>query len=694
MPADRRPLPLAAMIAASVAVPFLLAAAAAWNAREAALRDLDRRAAAAADLVAVHGQRFLETAEQVMRRAGDRARSAPAAELAADRAVHEDLAAMVEETGVVDALWIFAADGGHVVGSEGFPIEPRSPADREFLAAPLGLPVGRVHVSAPFVGRVTGRAVFALSARVPGPEGQAPAVAVATISPAAVQDFYARLQAGSDYVVGLTREDGHVLARYPDLDGRLVRLGPATGLMRALAAPGGGAGGAFTSVAQLGGVERRYAYRPVPDHPTVHASVGVATAEAAARWRAEAALYLLLAAAGSALLVAMLLRVRAAQRARERAAAELADARAELLQAQKLDALGRLTGGVAHDFSNLLAAVAGAARGLRRGGSDPAALLDGIDLAVERGALLTRRLLGFSRRDAVRTEVVDLGEALERARPMVGQAGRPGVAIAVVRPHPDPLPVLADPAELELSVLNLVSNAVDALPGGGEVRVSASLQAAEGLAVLEVADDGVGMPEEVRDRALEPFFTTKGPDRGTGLGLAAVHGFARRAGGRVEIDSAPGRGTRVRVLLPLAAVRPGGAQEGAREEPEPGAPEVRRVLVAEDDVLVAMGTRAGLEDAGFEVEVARNAAEALARLDAEPDRFQALVSDVSMPGALDGAGLAREAAARHPRLRVVLLTDHRADGLDVPAGVAVLSKPCAAEDLAARLRDPSAAPTG
>lgn len=671
------------ILAVSVVVPFLLAAVAIWNARESAYRDLYLRADATADLLSVHGESFFNSAEQVLRRGGDWARTAPVPELSADRRIHEELAGIVQQAAVIDALWIFSMDGDHVVSSEAFPVQTRSPQDSEFFSVPLNSQLGEMHVSAPFVSRVTDRVLFAISALLPGPEGEPPAIVVATISPSAVQEFYSRLLPGLDYVVGLTREDGHVLARHPDLGPQLVRLGPQSGLMRALSTPEGRGGGAFTTIAQLGGLERHYVYRPIAGYP-IYASVGIATAEATTRWRSEALTFLLLAVVGSAALVLLQLRLRAAQLAQQRADEELAKARIELLQAQKLDALGRLTGGVAHDFNNLLAAVSGAAHQLRRGAGDPGFYLDGIDLAVDRGVRLTKRLLTFARRDPVMPETFDLAAAVASAEPLVEQYGRGDLRIAFGR-YAGPLPVSADRGELELSLLNLVSNAVDAMPDGGLVSIL-TLRRGD-LAVLEVADEGQGMPAEVKERALDPFFTTKEPGHGTGLGLPAVQGFARRGGGTIEIESEPGRGTTVRILLPLVTAD----EPEERPAPGPAAPDVERVLLVEDDALVAMGTKAALTDEGFQVEVARDAREALARLDADPLLFQAVVSDVKLPGEMDGAALVREAAARHPDVRLVVMTGYDPGGLDLPAHVRVLPKPSTGEDVAALLRAPEGA---
>ena len=272
---------------------------------------------------------------------------------------------------------------------------------------------------------------------------------------------------------------------------------------------------------------------------------------------------------------------------------------ARLFQTMKLEALGQLTGGVAHDFNNLLSVIMSGAALLRKD-MDPARrdrLMDAIEQAARRGADLTRRLLTFARRQALRPVPLDLRAWLEEMRELLARALRGDITIEITAPE-GLWPVLADAGELELAVLNLAVNARDAMPRGGVLRLSAAnveldrLTDPDGLdgpfVRLCVQDSGAGMPAEVLARVFEPFFSTKEVGRGTGLGLAQVYGFARQSGGTARIASAPGRGTTVTLLLPRSGVAPDALSPAPPETfPEHGRKAPLRVLLVEDDDDVA-----------------------------------------------------------------------------------------------------------
>ena len=380
-----------------------------------------------------------------------------------------------------------------------------------------------------------------------------------------------------------------------------------------------------------------------------------------------------------------------------------------LRQAQKLEALGQLTGGVAHDFNNLLQVVtsglallerANGAQGDRPG--DPgrrAKLIESMRHATGRGAELAHRLLTFARRQALRPEPIALGSWLDaHARQLLSRALRGDV---VVRTRLDPglPPICADATELELALLNLALNARDAMPSGGELLIEAEpVQLApdhdpeglEGAFVrLSVSDTGTGMTPEVVGRLFEPFFTTKEPGQGTGLGLAQVYGFVKQSGGAVHVRSELGQGTTISLLLPVADGVPAA-------NPAPPTPSLQpadrslSVLVCEDDDAVAMLVCQLLDQLGHAARRAANAAEALAVLD-EDTGVDLLLTDVIMPGGMDGAALAREATRRRPGLHVLLMTGYQ--GSAEADGLPVLRKPYHLQDLAAALSKASAPPS-
>jgi len=231
------------------------------------------------------------------------------------------------------------------------------------------------------------------------------------------------------------------------------------------------------------------------------------------------------------------------------------EAEALAQQGQRMDALGSVAAGVAHEFSNMMTIVRG---GLEQARANPSTERQAQQLArAEWGAKqaerLTRQMLGFSRRQSHDSRLADLGELVRNMDSLMRQVAGIAITLTVDAP-PEPLPLLVDAGQFELALFNLVRNAADAMPGGGTLTISTrhlDTGGAGRFAVLQVADTGDGMTPEVLRRAVEPFFTMKGPGKGTGLGLSMVRDFAEQAGGRVEIDSTVGQGTRIRIVLPL-----------------------------------------------------------------------------------------------------------------------------------------------
>ena len=342
-----------------------------------------------------------------------------------------------------------------------------------------------------------------------------------------------------------------------------------------------------------------------------------------------------------------------------------------LREAHKMEALGQLAGGVAHDFNNILTAIAGYAQVLHRdlGADDPRADDVGEILrAAERGAGVTRQLLAFSRRHALETEVLDLAAVVRELGPMLAQLLPRQLELRLPSPYAS-AHVHATRAQLEQIVMNLALNARDAMPGGGTVTLDVRTDDGTGAprALLEVRDTGVGMSSEVRARAFEPFFTTKRKEQGTGLGLATVYGLVRQFGGDVELESEPGVGTAVTVALPLVAPTPTPA---AAEAPPTAASGRRRILLVEDEAAIRSLVRRVLDRAGYDVIEAPHGGAALALVRAGTP-FDLLLTDAAMPE-LSGVDLARETAALRPALPIVLMSGYaELSGVSVSAGGAV-----------------------
>ncbi|MCH2558897.1 MAG: ATP-binding protein [Alcanivorax sp.] len=341
----------------------------------------------------------------------------------------------------------------------------------------------------------------------------------------------------------------------------------------------------------------------------------------------------------------------------------------QLVHVQKVKAIGQLAGGVAHDFNNILGVILGYARWReRRDGVEPLhEALAGVETAARRGAAISRKLLNFSRQDVAHPEVFDVCEALNGLESMLRQLFDPRVRIELALPA-DSLPVRADRGQLELAVLNVATNARDAMPDGGHFRLAVDRARDErggSLVEITLSDTGEGMEEAVRRRIFEPFFTTKSQSSGTGLGLAVVGRVIHEAGGEILVDSTPGRGSRFRLRLPGPAMAP------AVESSSP------RVLLVDDDDEWRSVLLAALEQGGCQVLSARDGREAW-RVIARGQVPDVLVTDYRLPG-LDGLALIRRLRPRYPDLAMVLISDYLPEAAqlarDLPPDVERLSKP-------------------
>jgi len=377
---------------------------------------------------------------------------------------------------------------------------------------------------------------------------------------------------------------------------------------------------------------------------------------------------------------------------------------AQLRQAQKMEAVGQLAGGVAHDFNNLLTIILGYA-GLvadRLGGQpELRRQVEEIANAGGRGAALTRQLLAFSRQLPLQPRIVELNAVVQGVETMLRRLIGEHVELAI-RLEATAGRVLVDPGLIEQVVVNLAVNARDAMPdGGGLVIETADVEpgvldagAQPGFppapqVLLAVSDSGCGMDAAIRARIFEPFFTTKEPGKGTGLGLATVFGIVQQSGGRIELDSEPGRGSSFRIYLPRAA--------GAANAPEPAsAARAERpsgsetVLVLEDEPALRELVRTLLERGGYTVLVAEGVATALALVERHGGAIHLLLTDVVMPG-LSGPEAAARLLALRPEARVLYMSGHAGDLIgrrgELPAGAALLIKPFTEASLLRMVRE-------
>ncbi|PKU24860.1 PAS domain S-box protein [Telmatospirillum siberiense] len=360
-------------------------------------------------------------------------------------------------------------------------------------------------------------------------------------------------------------------------------------------------------------------------------------------------------------------------------------------RAQKMEVVGQLSGGIAHDFNNLLGIIAGNLELLEDHLKDEPRLSKRVEVALHaaaRGADLTRKLLSFSGERASQPQRIDLnaqilscGDLLDRV-----QTERMTVRWSLAE---DLMPVLIDPGEFEDALLNMALNARDAMPDGGTLAIETANLPPEDMTeapcvMISVTDTGVGIPFDLQKKIFEPFFTSKPPGKGTGLGLVTVYAFVKRSGGKISIYSQPGQGTTFRILLPAAVSAP--AMTG--ESPAPaGGSEVLLVVDDEADLLTLLCTQ--LEGLGYRCLSARDAVSALGLLEREP-AIALLLSDIIMPGEMDGVELARRALVLRPDLKILLSSGFAGRTVaeieaQVP-GASLIAKPYRRRELAVRVR--------
>jgi PAS domain S-box-containing protein len=375
----------------------------------------------------------------------------------------------------------------------------------------------------------------------------------------------------------------------------------------------------------------------------------------------------------------------------------------QLRQAQKMEAIGQLAGGVAHDFNNLLGVISGYAGMLEReiaSGSPVKRYVTAIQQASDRAASLTRQLLAFSRKQILQPKVVDLNEITADMEKLIARLIGDDIELVKVR-HPSPAFVFADPSQLEQIVLNLAVNARDAMPQGGSLTVeTAAADLDEAYAVshrgtrpgryvmLAVSDTGVGMSEQTQARIFEPFFTTKEPGKGTGLGLSTVYGIVKQSGGCIWVYSEPGRGATFKVYLPRVEAGAEGAAPPVAQAAPPRGSEV--VLLVEDEEMLRGLIEESLATYGYDVLVARNGADALGVAEQHEGTIDLLLTDAVMPG-MGGRELARQLTEARRGLKVLYMSGYTDDTVVrhgvLAAEVAFLQKPFTLDTLARKVRD-------
>ncbi|QBR00293.1 response regulator [Paraburkholderia pallida] len=729
---------LIALLLAAIVLPCLYVATMAWNdlrTREADATDATLRTVRVAE---EHALKVFDMNDALDARIVDGVEDLDDDGIRVNEAqIHEKLDAIGGGYPQVAAVSIFGRDGELLASSRYSPPPRVSIATRDDF---VGIRDGRMldHVSRVMQGQVSGETVFNTGIARHDAEGQFAGLVSVALRPGYFDKFYSELLGDdSPMALGLVRSDGAILAFEPPPGARAPRatlaqasasaasngasspIGASTTASSSAGASGASTPAAITADSPLAaalalgkeaGVVRMHsrllgdnaivAFRRVGAYPVYVACLYRTSAIWSAWYRHLSVLIISMFTPSIALWCVIWLSLRrlaAEEEAWERWQAEAAMRRSiesAYRQSRKMEALGNLVGSVAHDFNNLLMIVSANVQiARRRGVTGFEREISAVERALKSGQSLTRQLLGVARKQPLRNETIPVGRWLPASRELLRASL--GAKVALVMDVDETVwPVRVDVAEFELALINLAVNARDAMPNGGRFTVRArniSFRPGEGFPLdgefvhVALEDTGVGMPPDVLARAFEPLYTTKPKGMGTGLGLPQVFAFCERSGGLAAIDSAIGAGTSVHLYLPRASAAPAAQRETEPREHSTNPPQGLSVLLVEDNDEVAAGTEALLQMMGHHVTCANDAASALAFVDAaraarasddDAPHFDLVLSDIHMPGTMNGIDLAEALQAREPGLPVILVTGY-AEELERTRGVdvRVLSKP-------------------
>jgi signal transduction histidine kinase len=705
-----------------IVVAFVLVS---YDLRRSMRADARQALDSTAYLLADHASRLFEVSDVAMRGAFAQIQGRDWPEIAASADIWRQLRATSVALPYVEDIWLNDSTGQLRLTTFAFPSPASDASDRLAFKAQLE-PNDRLFVGDRIVGRITGRPTFLLARRLEQPPGRFFGMVSVTADLAYFNDYWSRVNLPPGILVSLVREGAlDILAQHPQPANGPFRPVPADALRQAWRAnPDVG----LLRLRESGdGAE--VAYRRVGELP-VFLTAGIPVEVVDQAWRERLLPYGLFAAAASLAFAGLTLlgfrqarrdalsTAQLAERSRqleianrqltdEAAQRELAEE--QLRQAQKMEAVGRLTGGVAHDFNNLLTAVTGNLDLIRRRLDESAdhrlqRWLANASEGAERAAALTRRLLAFSRQQPLAPKPVDVNQLVEGMSELLRGTLGERVSVDTVLARSIWL-THVDPNQLESAILNLAVNARDAMPEGGRLVVetaNAWLGAAEAAlqgdvspgeyVLVAVSDTGTGMTEEVVRRAFDPFFTTKPVGKGTGLGLSQVWGFVKQSDGHAVIRSEPGRGTTVKLYLPRLLGAPAAlpVPDPTKDDPAPTrAGGGRTILVVEDEALVREFAVSALEVEGYRVLSAPDGPSGLELVDAHAE-IDLIFTDVVLKGPLNGRDVADAAVHVLPRVKILFTTGYTRDAIihggRLDEDVDLLSKPFTATELAQRVR--------
>jgi two-component system, NtrC family, sensor kinase len=679
---------LRALAFASVIAPLVAFGAYAIVSYYQSFRAAEARASHISALLQEHGERVFETIALALTDVRALLSSRTDGEIKTSKEIWELVRSRQTAGPQLGSVFVIGPDGVELLTSRAFPAPPVDFSDRDYFIAQKYADAG-LYLSAAYVGKISHIPIFNFSIRRTYADGRFAGVVGSSGFVEYFKTFYSTVgDPEDDFAVALMRSDGDVLVRYPAVD-----VGNKAKLDFVVNSPAARQIG--YRISSIDGKNRLYATSKLGQYPAF-VSYTIGTAAIRSQWAAD----LIIPGATTLLAIAFLsgLSWIAIYRARREGAAihELTEtshnlkreterrqkAESSLLQAQKLDAIGRLTSGIAHDFNNLLTIILGNVALLKKRIEAPstARLLNAAEEAAKRGATLTGQLLTFSRVQSLQPSNVDLNEVLAKAKSWIGQAVTERVEMKL-ETGAGPLPVRVDIAQFEAALLNLVVNARDAMQGSGVVHIRSfvahapldtpvSLRPGD-YAVVSVADTGAGIPEDIITKIFEPFFTTKALGKGTGLGLSQVHGFVRQSGGDVAIDTRKNAGTRITLFFPLESGMELRSPSEIANPPVEKKEVSRVVLVVEDENEIRKLTVEMLHDLGHTPLIARSSKEALGLLSGG-GHIDVLITDVGLSGS-DGTALAGDVMRLYPQVKVLLATAFLQ--IDNPAGHPVLRKP-------------------
>ncbi|MCJ2049466.1 hybrid sensor histidine kinase/response regulator [Methylobacterium sp. J-070] len=702
------------LAAAALILPLLVFVTASWIAYRNAFTDAAARLQRTLDLVHEHAVKVFETHDlaaaqinQILLGLGD------SEILAREADLHARLAALAARLPQVRGIWVLDKDGHALVAATSFPVDRDADlSDRAYFTAQRDgiVPRDQDYIGEVVTGRLVERAAFQISVAREAPiEGYGfEGIVAVSADPVYFRDYYGEVAREGDVTtIALMRDDGALLARYPDLITNYMRRPASGAIMQAIARKP--ERGIIEASSGAEGVPRLIAYRRLPHHP-LYVTAGLDRSEVIRDWAQGMAVHLLFGVPATAGLVLLSL---LALRRTQREALALASLRvemarreeteAQLQQAQKMEAVGRLTGGIAHDFNNLLQIILGSLdlldRRMTNGDDRHRRLIESARGGATRAASLTQRLLAFSRRQPLDPKPLDANKVVSGLSELLRRTLPETIRIETVlggglwRGY-------ADVSQLENALINLAVNARDAMPDGGRLTIetanahlddtyaaSRDEVAAGQYVQVAVTDTGTGMSREVLAKALEPFFTTKEQGKGTGLGLSMVYGFTKQSGGHVALYSEEGHGTTVKLYLP----RYTGVDEIIEARPALLAwvDGKTTILIAEDEEGVRQFAGEALREIGYRVLEADGGAAALRLLAAHPE-IALLLTDVVMPE-MGGRRVADAALKLRPDLKVVYMTGYTRNAIvhngALDAGTHLIGKPFTLPQIAAKLEE-------